>query len=98
MSWKPPQVIDGATVEMYASTAETQATGATRHSWIADPAMEVSYLVLARYGSESDTYLFYCDESWQVLSDTMHPTVDEAIEQANFEFTGVQFVPLKSIE
>ncbi|MGW6936289.1 hypothetical protein ACWGE0_39950 [Lentzea sp. NPDC054927] len=51
----------------------------------------VTGLALARYGEESGVYLFYCDDEWNVVSDTMHESVGVAIRQAIFEFEGLEF-------
>jgi hypothetical protein len=34
-------------------------------------------------------FLFGCDEQWTCLSDTWHETLEEAKEQAEFEYEGV---------
>jgi hypothetical protein len=36
-------------------------------------------------------YLFYCDPSWNVITDTWHQDVAAAIDQANFEFGLLHF-------
>jgi hypothetical protein len=51
-------------------------------------------LALARYSGEKTVYLFYCDEESNVVSDTAHSSVEEAIDQARFEFEGLEFEPL----
>lgn len=51
----------------------------------------VAKLAIARYDNSSDIYLFYCDEQWEVVADTCHASVQEAIAQAEFEFTDVSF-------
>jgi hypothetical protein len=39
-------------------------------------------------------YLFYCDRSWNVITDTQHEDVAAAVGQANFEFGLLQFEPV----
>jgi hypothetical protein len=34
-------------------------------------------------------YLFGCDSDWNVVTDTWHESVDEAKEQAEFEYEGI---------
>lgn len=34
-------------------------------------------------------YLLGCDEHWQAVTDTWHPTLDEAKEQAESEYRGI---------
>ena len=38
---------------------------------------------------ENGVYLFYCDNSWQVITDTWHATIEEAKAQAEFEYAGI---------
>jgi hypothetical protein len=43
-------------------------------------------------------YLFYCDDCWNVVTDTWHEDVAAAISQANFEFGLLQFHELAPVE
>jgi hypothetical protein len=45
-------------------------------------------LAICQYDEDDGYYLFSCDEKWNVLSDTYHSSLDEAIRQAEFEYTG----------
>jgi len=36
-----------------------------------------------------ECYLFGCDSQWHVQSDTFHDSIEEAMEQAEFEYVGV---------
>lgn len=93
MSMPVPAVLDGASVELYARVGDAQRpTGRTRHS-IDNAEAEISNLAIARYDGDSDYYLFYCSADWDVLTDTCHPTRQEAMEQANFEFDNLEFAP-----
>ena len=49
-------------------------------------------LALAKYSADPGLHLFYCDADWNVVTDTYHATMDEAIAQAEFEFGSVAFV------
>lgn len=49
-----------------------------------------SALAICQYADQNDYYLFYCDEDWQVLNDTWCQTIDDALNQAEFEYTGVK--------
>ncbi|WP_410810391.1 hypothetical protein [Micromonospora sp. 067-2] len=40
-------------------------------------------------GDEPQAYLFYCDDSGEEMTDTVHDSVADAMEQATAEF-GVQ--------
>ena len=45
-------------------------------------------LAICQYDKDEGYYLFSCDEGWSVLSDTYHFSVDEAMRQAEFEYSG----------
>ncbi|MDB4872834.1 MAG: hypothetical protein JWL97_3838 [Gemmatimonadales bacterium] len=94
-SW-PPVVLDGATVKLFAQIGAPQRpTGATRHSVDRFDEM-VANLAIVQYQDGPDCYLFYCTSDWEVVADTCHPTEEEAIAQAEFEFTNSSFVPVAS--
>jgi hypothetical protein len=38
-------------------------------------------------------HLFYCDEAWSVVTDTLHDDEQAAEAQARWEFDGVEFEP-----
>ncbi|MBA3770700.1 MAG: hypothetical protein H0X08_09455 [Blastocatellia bacterium] len=48
-----------------------------------------SGLAICQYDNEDSFYLFGCDEDWNSVTDTWHATVEEAKEQAEFEYEGV---------
>ena len=48
-------------------------------------------LAIVKYGSDSEVYLFYCNEDWEAVTDTCHASVGHAIEQAQFEFGPLRF-------
>jgi len=87
----PPDTLDGAAVLAVADLAGTTATGATRHVVLGVERPEFAYLAIARYPDEPGYYLFYCDETWSVITDTLHETREQAEGQAVFEFSGVRF-------
>ncbi|MGW2061831.1 hypothetical protein ACWCO9_14345 [Streptomyces sp. NPDC001937] len=91
-----PSILDGASVELYAQVDDAQrSTRRTRHSVVGFEE-RLSNLAIARYEGDPDYYLFYCSAEWEVLTDTCHPTKQEAIDQANFEFENLEFVPRTS--
>jgi hypothetical protein len=45
-------------------------------------------LAICQYG-EDGFYLFGCDAEWKEVTDTWHQTVEDAMEQAEFEYEGV---------
>jgi hypothetical protein len=50
-----------------------------------------AYLAIAGYPDEPGNYLCYCDETWSVITETLHETRVQAEGQAVFEFSGVRF-------
>jgi hypothetical protein len=44
-------------------------------------------LQIVTYGEDSGYYLFYCDAAGVEMTDTYHDTVEEAMAQAEFEFS-----------
>lgn len=43
-------------------------------------------LRIVTFASDKGYYLYYCDKSGAEMTDTYHDTLDEAKEQAHFEF------------
>jgi hypothetical protein len=88
---KPPQRMDGAIVLQVADLAGVLPLGRTRHVVAGQEVSEFSSLVLARYDEDRGVYLFYCDESWNVVTDTYHRDLAGAVAQAEFEYGPLQF-------
>ncbi|ANZ36242.1 hypothetical protein BBK82_09385 [Lentzea guizhouensis] len=87
---EPPRELDGARVFGYALVGPAHThTGRTVHS-VTNFADVVCGLALAQY-DEDAIYLFYCDEEWNVVSDTCHSSEQDAVAQARFEFDGLDF-------
>lgn len=92
----PTSTINGALV-LYYQTLSTQAkpTGKTRHYSEGNFLNNLfSQLAICQYLKEGKSdenkpvYLFYCDINWKVLTDTYHENVEDAKNQAEFEFGG----------
>ncbi len=47
----------------------------------------VRALAICQVGSSY--YLYGCDEEWNVVTDTWHETLEDAMDQAEFEYEGV---------
>ena len=39
--------------------------------------------------SNNGYYLFYCDDKWNVFADTWHETIEDAKDQADYEYSGI---------
>ena len=87
-----PTDLDGAVVLSTAVVLPGAGTGRTKH--FRDGALlndRIRNLAIARYDEADEVYLFYCDTHWNVLTDTLHSTVEAAVDQAHFEFGDVIF-------
>jgi hypothetical protein len=88
----PPEALDGARVLQFASLARSQPTGRTRHVVEGAQVSRFAAVAIARYEDRPNgVYLFYCDQDWNVVTDTWHADVAHAIAQANFEFGLLSF-------
>jgi hypothetical protein len=47
-------------------------------------------LAICQYAGEDAFYLFGCDADWESVTDTWHETLDEAKEQAEYEYEGIR--------
>lgn len=89
---QPPTLIDGARVLKVARLEGTRSTGVTRHFRDGELHTEFKTLALVQYDGDDDVYLFYCDNAWNCLNDTLHADLAAAAEQAAAEFEGVSFI------
>ena len=85
-----PDLLDGARVLAFAVVDSTVVpTGGTTHRIGTDVLGPAAGLAIAQYDGDGQFYLFYCDPSWEVVTDTCHPSWELAQEQAEFEYRGV---------
>jgi len=63
-------------------------TGNTRQIVVGELQGPMYGLAICRE-SDSEFYLFGCDSQWRVVSDTFHGSLDEAKDQAEFEYEGI---------
>ena len=50
-------------------------------------AEKISGLAICKYVNDSGYYLFGCNDQWDSITDTYHETIEDAKEQAEFEYT-----------
>ena len=63
-----------------------QSTNKTKH-YFGNIILPSPYeLRIVKFNNDPGFYLFYCDESGLEMTDTYHDTMDQAEEQACFEF------------
>ena len=87
---QPPANLDGAQVLLYAIIDQRhRPTGKTLHRIGGEVMPPASGLAVCRYEKDTGFYLFYCDGAWRVLTDTWHESVEDARNQAEFEYEGV---------
>ena len=86
----PPIKIDGANVILFTTIDERQKhTSRTRHFVESKLIGDFPKLAICQYEGQELCYLFYCNESWESITDTLHDNLKEAKEQAEFEYEGV---------
>lgn len=91
-----PTEIDGAKVLAIATVEAGTNTGSTRHVRGGELVNgRIERLALAQYADQPGVYLFYCDEEWTVITDTLHDDIAAALDQAHFEFRDLTFVGLE---
>jgi hypothetical protein len=86
----PPNEIDGARVICFAEVSDgVDPTSKTTHRKAGEVLGPAAALAICQYRDDCQFYLFYCDDGWAVLTDTCHLTLDEAKDQARFEYDGI---------
>jgi hypothetical protein len=86
----PPKQLDGANVLAWtADLYNARPTARTTHRVAGDVLAPAAALAICQYDGDSQFYLFYCDDEWNVCTDTCHSSIDEAKHQAEFEYEGV---------
>jgi hypothetical protein len=87
-----PEELDGANVLKYAIAAdEVEPTGATRHEAAGRELRPAAALAIAKYEGREGFYLFYLDNDGAMATDTFHDSVEDALGQAAFEYTGLRW-------
>ncbi len=64
-------------------------TGACNHLVGGQTLPPASLLAICEESDGSAFFLFGCDSDWNPVTDTWHLTLDEATQQAEFEYEGV---------
>jgi hypothetical protein len=62
-------------------------TGATRHTRDGIPVPKAVKLKIVQLAGDESIYLIHYDEDGNELTDTCHSSVEEALDQAEFEFS-----------
>jgi hypothetical protein len=86
----PPADINGARVVLFTAIDERHRhTGNCRQIVRGQLQGPAAGLAICQYDGDDAFYLFGCDADWNVVTDTWHQTVEEAKQQAEFEYEGV---------
>ena len=87
---EPPAELDGARILAFAVIeGSVVLSGGTTHRIGNEQLGPADGLAIAQYEGDSQFYLFYCDSTWHVVTDTCHLTLELAYKQAEFEYRGV---------
>jgi hypothetical protein len=86
----PPAKLGKAKVLFYTSIdKQHKPTGNTLHYVEGNIFGPTAGLAICQYDRDEGFYLFYCDVDWEVITDTFHLSLDDAMHQAEFEYEGV---------
>jgi hypothetical protein len=82
-----PERIGGAKVIYYLPIEQRhKPTGNTEHIVAGRKVTNIAGLAICQYESDAGFYLFGCDSEWNSITDTVHESIEEAKDQAEFEF------------
>jgi hypothetical protein len=88
---KPPSHIKGAEVIYYSLIdARHKATAICVHTVDGKQVGAAAGLAVCKYPGYPGAILYYCDEHWQAMTHGHHASVEDAKEQAAFEYEGVE--------
>ena len=87
----PPRIVDNAKLIAYLVLTDSNIrTGNTRHIVGGSLIKNFYGLAICQYENDKGFYLFYCDSSWKTITDTHHETIEDAKDQAEFEYTNIE--------
>ncbi len=86
----PPELVGGARVVRWSPIDNRHRHTGNCTNIVAGKVMGAAAgLAICQYDGEGAYYLFGCDAEWNSLTDSWHLTLEEALEQAEFEYEGV---------
>ena len=87
---QPPELIGGAQLVRWTVIDERhRPTGDCRQIVGGTLQGPAAGLAICQYEGEESYYLFGCDANWNTVTDTWHETLEQAPQQAEFEYEGV---------
>jgi len=88
MKTLPSEIGQAKVLEYLVLSDQHEPTGNTRHEITGEHIDQFHGLAICKYQDDPGYYLFYCDENWIERTDTYHDSLEEAKEQAEFEYKG----------
>ncbi|OQP51154.1 hypothetical protein A4H97_03370 [Niastella yeongjuensis] len=67
-------------------TSNHSKTNNTKHYVGGQLLTDIRILAICKYEDAPGYYLFYCGADWNEFTDTYHDSIEDAIDQAEFEF------------
>lgn len=65
-------------------------TNNTKHYIHGKLLTDINGLAICKHDHDTGYYLFYCDNTWKEFTDTYHESIEDAIDQAEFEFANTR--------
>jgi len=90
---KAPTELDSARVILYIDNKATNNFGFIQFE---DHRETITCLAVAKYEGSNDYYVFDCDISWNVIGDTVHSSLEEALECVNNSYDVGEFQWIKA--
>jgi hypothetical protein len=87
-----PTIIGASPVVLFSQIDERhQPTGACRHIVHGEGEVGPAWgVAICQSSDPAGFFLFSCEDDWVPVSDTWHPTLEEAKRQAEFEYDGLE--------
>ena len=87
----PPKIAELPVLRFAHLDGDIAPSGNTVHTINGRPVGPVSQLAICDGGGQPKSfYLFSCDADWNVITDTHHLSIVEALSQAEFEYENIQ--------
>jgi len=84
-----PKIIGGADVVIYTTIDEKQFFTNDTSVFYSGSKNAICGLAVCKYNGHDGYYLFGCDKDWSSLTDTWHEKIEDAKEQAESDYIGI---------
>ena len=86
----PPDLVGGARVVRWSPIDDRHRSMGNCRQIVAGVLQSpAAGLAICQYEGETAYYLFGCDSDWNSVTDTWHQSLEEALDQAEFEYEGI---------